>query len=152
MLFKNRGPVTRNNSIFHDNGTVSCPISTNSWSSDQFFTIDASKFSLVEGLYWHTKPQRANGDTVLRMRAWINKEECPVSGQKGSNPNKTGAYLHQLLFHVECPSDQVVDHIFHWTDNRRASVQFVTREENTRLGAALFHHGKRNSRNKKRVA
>ena len=44
--------VTRENSIFHNNGSVSCPISSNKYTRDRYFTIDQDKFHLVEGRSW----------------------------------------------------------------------------------------------------
>lgn len=153
MTFRLRGPVTRENSIFnYEAGTVACPISTNKFTDDEYFTIDIRKFSRVEGQHWHVKPQQKNGDTVFRLRTWLSIADSPVTGQVDIPRNRTGVYLHQLVFHDEVPDAMVVDHELHWTDNRRASVDFVTNAENVRRGAALFHHGKRNRRTKIRVA
>lgn len=133
MSIRRRGPVTRANSIFHENGSVSCPLSTNRWSNDAYYTIDASMFHLVEGRCWYV--QRTNqfqSHTDIRSR-------CPETGKL--------LLLHQVLYGGEANArGYVVDHLLHWTDNRRQSVEFVTQQENIRRGGAIYHPGRQHRR------
>src|SRR5690348_9229417 len=111
MPFRKRGPVTRENSIFnYEAGTVACPISTNKFTDDEYFLIDIWKFDRVEGYCWHVKPQQNNGDTVFRLRTFMAIADSPVTGQVQLQHNRTGVYLHQLVFHDEVSTDMVVDH------------------------------------------
>lgn len=147
MQIRRRGPVTIENSIFHGDGSVSCPISTNKWTRDEYFTIDADSFPLVVGRTWYVNNTRiSHGDLHFDIR----------TGKRESDPNyATGTrdtLLHQLLHWGEANAvDLEVDHVLHWTDNRRCSVEFVTRAENVRRGRALYHHHVRQQASRRRA-
>lgn len=157
MTFRKRGPVTRQNSIFnYEAGTVACPLSTNSWTDDEYFTIDIEKFELVEGMWWcvnnvgstlGTENYRIIGTTPRDLVPESKLKFAKKFGSNHDDGSRVRFYLYQLIFGEEANAlGLVVDHILHWTDNRRSSVDFVTPPENSRRGAALFHHGKRNRR------
>lgn len=126
-----RGPVTRINSIFHENGSVSCPFSTNSLTEDEYFTIDTADFDKVVGRSWYVHNNRQPD-----IRTSYKPELDP--------PRESDCtLLHQLLFREDTVDVALqTDHVLHWTDNRRSSVEFVTPAENKRRGPALYHKTK----------
>lgn len=149
MTFRRRGPVTRNNSVFNlKAGTVACPLSTNKWTEDEYFTIDIEKFEEVEGRTWYSViTGRVRGDNA--------EDGCRYdvrTRRRSSDKNQSKCHdsiLHHVLFWEEANAIGLeVDHVLHWTDNRRSSVQFIPPALNKKLGAALFHHGKKNRRSK----
>jgi hypothetical protein len=126
-----RGPVTMDNIIIHDNGSVSCPFSTNSYTEDEYFTIDIASLDHVLNKSWRVHNDHSSINcTHLNIRT-------------GGNSDTT--LLHRLVFENELQGLEV-DHLLHFTDNRRASVEFVTKEENSRRGAAIYHRGHKNRR------
>lgn len=125
-----RGPVTMENIIIHKNGSVSCPFSTNSYTDDEYFTIDYINLSAVLGRSWRVHNDHASsGGVHYNIRTG--------NGVTGT------ILLHRLIHNTEAGHLEV-DHLLHFSDNRRASVDFVTKEENTRRGAAIYHKGYKN--------
>ncbi len=131
--------VTKENSKFdYVAGMVLCPISTNKWTDDEFFIIDIPNFSLVEGRCWSVNNDMSHlGKNHYSLRAGVDGK--PVK-------------LHTHLFREESViSGLQVDHLLHWTDNRRSAVDFVTHEENASRGPALLHEGSRRLEQFRRV-
>jgi len=130
IKIRKRGKVTRENSIFHKNGSVSCPISSNKYTEDEYFTIDQDKFHLVEGRSWSVLNDSSHkGGVHYNIRSKLHgKTEC----------------LHWVLYRKETLDvGLTTDHILHWTDQRRCSVEFISMHENLRRGAALYHKGRK---------
>lgn len=127
---RRRGPVTTSNSIFSSGGSVLCPFSTNSLTQEEYFLVDVDKFPLVEGRSWYVMNTRSHvGDTHLVIVT--------------NNP-KPGTRLHWLLYEKETIQVGLsTDHLYHWTDCRRASVEFVPIQLNQSRGAAAFHSGRK---------
>lgn len=127
MTFRRRGPVTRDTSVFHSGGSVSCRISTNKWTADEYFTVSENHFRKLEGKH-----------------VWVNNSHAHLGGTHYQLQTKHGGktvLLHSYLYPEESVgSGLTVDHVLHWTDNRPESVEFVTRETNSSRGAALFHN------------
>ena len=125
-----RGKVTKDNSIFHANGSVSCPFSTNSHTDDEYFTIDSDLFYLVEGRSFRVMNDSAHKGTTH----YVIATDFP----------KKGTRLHWLLYHEQTIAiGLTTDHLLHWTDNRRASVEFIEMRENLKRGAAIYHAGRK---------
>lgn len=139
MTFRRRGPVTKENSIFnYKEGYVACPISTNKWTDDEYFTIDILEFPKAEGRFFcvvNDSSHDSNTHYVLHTRK-----------KKGDYINKGSmTCLHWLLFYDDSIAKGLTtDHLLHWTDNRSGSVQFISMAENASFGAALFHKGHKN--------
>lgn len=130
-----RGPVTIDNSIFHKDGSVFCPISTNSHTEDEYFLIDQEDFDLVVGHSWCVENDNAH---VGRYHYRISSRISTIKWR-----------LHSYLFYIESIAVGLeVDHLDHFTDNRKCSIDFVTKEENVRRGAAAGHTSK-NTRTRK---
>lgn len=143
MGFSRRGPVTRTNSIFHKDGYVTCPFSTNSWTDDEYFTIDSKQFYLVEGRCWRVhNDQATRGRVHLNIRTELRSQDNGIYTQVAHGRT---ALLHILLFYAETVAvGLTTDHLLHFTDNRKSSVDFIPQPENTGRGAALFHKGRKN--------
>lgn len=123
-----RGKVTRENSIFSKNGSVLCPLSSNKYTNDEYFIIDADLFHLVEGRSWSVLNDSSHkGGVHYNIRARIEgKTVC----------------VHWVLFYKQSIAKGLTtDHLYHWLDNRKASVEFVTRRVNSARGAAAYHNG-----------
>lgn len=131
-MSRRKGKATWSNVIVHSNGTTSVPFSTNSLTSDEYFTVDTERLSVVLGRSW-----RAHNDSSHKGRMHINIR---------TGNSKTGTFLlHRELFEAELQDTELeVDHILHWTDNRASSVEFVEKSENVRRGAAVYHRGRKN--------
>lgn len=130
-----RGKVTRENSIFNKNGSVLCPLSSNKYTSDEYFIIDSDLFYLVEGRSWSVLNDTSHkGGVHYNIRAGVDgKVKC----------------LHWVLFHKETIEVGLsTDHLYHWLDNRRSSVDFVSMKENLKRGSAMYHGKKNNRKNK----
>jgi len=125
-----RGKVTRENSIFSKNGSVLCPLSSNKYTDDEYFIIDADLFHLVEGRSWSVLNDASHkGMTHYNIRAWVD------GGVK---------CLHWVLFQKQTLAKGLTtDHLYHWLDNRRASVEFVSFGKNASRGPAMYHRNPR---------
>lgn len=125
-----RGKVTRENSIFNKNGSVLCPLSSNKYTSDEYFIIDSDLFHLVEGRSWSVLNDSSHkGGVHYNIRARVEgKMKC----------------VHWVLFQEETIDiGLTTDHLYHWLDNRRSSVAFVSMEENLKRGPAAYHRKSR---------
>jgi hypothetical protein len=122
--------VTLDNVIILPNNTAICPISTNKHSKEKHFTIDADKLHLVLGRSWSVLNDSGHkGATHLVLRA-------KISGK--------AQLLHRILFENELQGTELtVDHLLHWTDNRRVSVDLVSMEENASRGKAVYNPSRR---------
>lgn len=122
--------VTLDNVIILPNNTAICPISTNKHSPERHFTIDADKLYLILGKSWSVLNDSSHRGAVhLVLR----------SGYGGKVK-----LLHRVLFADELDgTDLTVDHLLHWTDNRRVSVDFVPMRENARRGKAVYNPSRR---------
>lgn len=127
-----RGPVTREQLIYQGDGSVAVPFSTNRWTRDEYFLVDADYVPLIVGNYFYVN----NDDVYSRERNHFSVR-C-TAWRREFGTDLVARILHQ-------PGDSLtVDHCYHWTDNRRASVEVVTISENVRRGAALYHSGRKN--------
>ena len=126
-----KGPVTKENAIFSKHGSVLCPFSTNSLTEEEYFLIDADMFKHVEGRSWY----------VMNTRSHVGETHLTIV----SNSPKRGSRLHWVLYQEETLDVGLsTDHLYHWTDNRRDSVEFVPLSENQSRGAAAYHSGRKN--------
>ena len=128
MGFRDRGPVTRKNSIFIGD-YVFCPFSTNKWTDDEYFLIHSSHFSLVESRSFSVQ---SSGRWLghLYVSTWRKSTDA--------NPTNTlhrNIRLHALLYGTTVyPKNLVVDHRAHWTD--QINVDFVPQKKNVSRGQA----------------
>lgn len=145
MPYLKRGPVTRATSIFHTDGTVSVPISSNRWNHITHVLIDQDRFHLVEERYIN---YRSPGGTkkygsTFELAITITLPEAELLGRTYT-PGKGGKniQLHRWLFQEELLADLTltVDHLIDRTDNRRCAVQFISDLENKRLGKPGFRN------------
>lgn len=125
--------VTLQNIIMLPNNTAICPISTNRHTADRHFTIDADRLHLVLNRSW----------SVLNDCSHKKGQHLVIRSNKGGKVE----LLHRVLFAEELKGTSLtVDHLLHWTDNRRVSVDLVTMEENTRRGRAIYNPSRRRNK------
>lgn len=118
--------LSLDNVVILPNNTAICPISTNKHSEERYFTVDADRLYLILGKSWSVLNDSAHKGAVhLVLRAGYNGK---------------AKLLHRVLFADELDgTDLTVDHLLHWTDNRRISVDLVTMSENARRGKAIYN-------------
>lgn len=126
--------LSLDNVVILPNNTAICPISTNKHSEERYFTVDADKLHLILGKSWSVLNDSAHKGTVhLVLRASYNGK---------------AKLLHRILFadELDKQADLTVDHLLHWTDNRRISVDLVTMSENARRGKAIYNRSTKKRR------
>jgi hypothetical protein len=123
------GPATELNILQQGKGTIAVPFSTNRWTSDTHFLVDADRMHLLLGHYFYV-----NNDKVYQSGTDHFSVRC------GAFREEYGTELVYRVLHVRQLHDPelVVDHCYHWTDCREASVEIITPEENLRRGNALY--------------